>query len=66
MKIRYNSILITLLINILFNCDLLAQTDSCSCVANFDDLVSKKEDNYIAYHQKIKGRLFFEIQYEIF
>lgn len=41
----------------------MAQTDSCSCVSNFDDLIIKTESNYIAYVQKIKNNLAEEKKY---
>ncbi|RYU93897.1 S41 family peptidase [Emticicia agri] len=45
---------------------LYAQVDSCSCAANYNDLVSKTEENYIAYHQKVKGKPAEEKKYENF
>lgn len=43
-----------------------AQTDSCNCTSNFDDLVQKTETNYIAYTQKIKGNNKAEKDYQLF
>ena len=45
---------------------LYAQADSCSCMINYKDLVAKTEENYIAYHQKIKGKPAEEKKYESF
>lgn len=53
-------------LGILFSQIAYAQVDSCSCAANFDYLVNKTEQNYIAYHQKIKGNVKEEKKYENF
>ncbi len=42
-------------LGLLFAQMVYAQVDSCSCASNFEYLVNKTEQNYIAYHQKIKG-----------
>ncbi len=43
-----------------------AQTDSCNCASNFDDLVIKAESNYIAYVQKVKNNPAATKSYEQF
>ena len=55
-----------LLVSLLNPSSMVAQSDSCKCQTNFDELANQTEINYLGYHQKIKSNTKEVIKYESF